>query len=323
MRSKIFFSVFFVLSVLSGFSSTWAAKYSGEFLSLGVGGKALAMGGAFVSLADDGFASYWNPAGLVQLSQKELTLMHAETFGSLVNHDFIGYVIPLKKKEKKSALALSLLGLSGGGIKITELENPKEPLGPANRPRVKKEESHGDYVLFFSYAQEVKKKFSLGGNVKIIYRHLALNSAFGFGLDWGILARIHKNFSFGLNLMDAFTTTLFYDTGTKESIYPTLKVGFNFHKETGDFKIVLSSDADLRIEGRKYASQLWVEEKSLDTHFGGELSYQNRLFGRMGIDQGNFTAGAGLLIKKFMVDFAFLNHKDLDNSYQFSLGVRF
>lgn len=322
MKSKIFFSVFFVLSVLSGFSSTWAAKYSGEFLSLGVGGKALAMGGAFVSVADDGFASYWNPAGLVQLSQKELTLMHAETFGSLVNHDFIGYALPLQKKEKRSALAISLLGLSGGGIKITELEGPGDP-GPANRPRVKKEESHGDYVLFFSYAQEVKKKFSLGGNIKVIYRNLAENSAFGFGLDWGILTRFHKNFSFGLNLMDAFTTTLFYDTGTKESIYPTLKTGFNFHKEIRDFKIVLSFDSDLRFEGRKNSSQLWTGDNSLDTHWGGELSYQNKLFGRIGADQGNFTFGAGLLIKKFMVDFAFLNQKDLDNSYRFSLGVRF
>jgi len=323
MKSKVFISLFLLLLVLSGFSSTHAAKYSGEFLALGVGGKALGMGGAFVSIADDGFAPYWNPAGLVQLSQKELTLMHAETFGSLLNHDFIGYVIPLKKKEKRSALALSLFGLSGGGIKITELEDPTKPIGPSNRPRVKKEESHGDYVLFFSYAQEINKKLSLGGNVKVIYRNLALNSAFGFGFDWGVLVRIHKNFSGGLNLMDAFTTTIFYDTGTKESIYPTLKTGFNFHKDISDFKIVLSFDSDLRIEGRKYASQFWMGENSLDTHWGGELSYQNRLFGRVGVDQGNFTAGAGLLIKKLMVDFAFLNQKDLDNTYRFSLGVRF
>jgi hypothetical protein len=323
MKGRVFFCLFFVLLILFGLSLAQAAKYSGEFLTLGVGGKALGMGGAFVSLADDGFAPYWNPAGLVQLSQKELTLMHAETFGSLLNHDFIGYVLPLKKRERRSALALSLLGLSGGGIKITELEDPTKPIGPSNRPRVKKEESHGDYVLFFSYAQEINKKLSLGGNAKIIYRNLALNSAFGFGFDWGVLVRIHKNFSGGLNLMDAFTTTLFYDTGTKESIYPALKTGFNFHKDISDFKIVLSFDSDLRIEGRKYASQFWMGESSLDTHCGGELSYQNRLFGRVGVDQGNFTAGAGLLVKKLMVDFAFLNQKDLDNTYRFSLGVRF
>ena len=34
------------------------------FLKIGVGAKAMGMGGAFVSLADDGTAPYWNPAGL-------------------------------------------------------------------------------------------------------------------------------------------------------------------------------------------------------------------------------------------------------------------
>ena len=37
--------------------------HAAEFLSHGVGARALGMGGAFVAVADDATATYWNPAG--------------------------------------------------------------------------------------------------------------------------------------------------------------------------------------------------------------------------------------------------------------------
>ena len=44
-----------------------------EFLSYGAGARSLAMGGAFVSIADDATATYWNPAGMSQITRKEIT----------------------------------------------------------------------------------------------------------------------------------------------------------------------------------------------------------------------------------------------------------
>jgi hypothetical protein len=37
-----------------------------QFLKIGVGRRASAMGDAFVAISDDASALYWNPAGLVQ-----------------------------------------------------------------------------------------------------------------------------------------------------------------------------------------------------------------------------------------------------------------
>ena len=101
---------------------TQGAKYSGEFLSLGVGARALGLGGAFVGVADDVTASFWNPAGLAQLNRKELSLMHAETFGSFLNQDFVAFALPLREQNRMSTLAFSLQRLGGGGVKITDLE---------------------------------------------------------------------------------------------------------------------------------------------------------------------------------------------------------
>src|SRR5438132_5016171 len=52
----------------------------GEFLSFGAGARSLAMGSAFVGVADDASATYWNPAGLSQITRKEITLMKSPLF---------------------------------------------------------------------------------------------------------------------------------------------------------------------------------------------------------------------------------------------------
>ena len=78
------------LCLISG--NSWSAKYAGDAFSLGVGGRGLALGGAVVAGPFDGTAPYWNPAGMNQLEGRIITAMHAETFGSLLNHDFVSYV---------------------------------------------------------------------------------------------------------------------------------------------------------------------------------------------------------------------------------------
>ena len=55
-----------------------AENYTGDFLTNGVGGRALGLGGAYVSIADDTTAAYWNPAGIASVTDKyQLCLMHA------------------------------------------------------------------------------------------------------------------------------------------------------------------------------------------------------------------------------------------------------
>ena len=55
--------------------------YAGDFLTLGVGARPLSMGGSFAAIADDSTATYWNPAGLGQLTHPELTFMQASING--------------------------------------------------------------------------------------------------------------------------------------------------------------------------------------------------------------------------------------------------
>ena len=73
--------IILVLCALSAFcGSASALTIGGEpgyFMGMGAGARALAMGGAFTSIADDVSAGYWNAAGLAFLKGGELTAMHA------------------------------------------------------------------------------------------------------------------------------------------------------------------------------------------------------------------------------------------------------
>jgi long-chain fatty acid transport protein len=64
-----FFKVFVVLGLVLGLST---GLYPNGLNLNGSGSKAIAMGGAFVGLADDYSAIYWNPAGLTQIKEPQL-----------------------------------------------------------------------------------------------------------------------------------------------------------------------------------------------------------------------------------------------------------
>ena len=53
-------------------------ELNGSDLGLGVGARAMSMGGAFSALADDASALYWNPAGMTNMKNGE-EMFHVDT----------------------------------------------------------------------------------------------------------------------------------------------------------------------------------------------------------------------------------------------------
>jgi hypothetical protein len=71
---------------------------AGAFLKDGTSARAIALGGAYVSLADDSGAAYWNPAGLMQIPRIEATAIHSQPFGELedISYNVINYTQRLR-----------------------------------------------------------------------------------------------------------------------------------------------------------------------------------------------------------------------------------
>lgn len=307
-----------------------ADKYAGEFLKLGVGARALGMGGAFVAIADDASAAYWNPAGIGRLEHAELLFMHAEQFDSQVNHDYIGFVQPLGSRSGAS-VGVGLIRMSIDDILVTkdayEDLNDNGQWDPGEPILTERFESDSDteYGLLLSYAQPVADRLSLGGNFKLLRQGLLDNTSFGIGLDLGMLYDLRENMTLGMRVADATTTRISWDTGHRESISPTVALGVQWTQRLDAIRGAVTAAGDLTrsFDGRDEASQIG---NGADLQGGLEYWYDRKVAARVGSDAGRFTAGAGLRIDGILeglgIDYAFLAHDELGDTHRVSASVR-
>lgn len=290
-----------------------AAKYAGDPFQLGVGARALGMGSAYTAAADDVSAGFWNPAGLSRVSNRQVIFMHSETFGSLLNHDYLAFASPFRSGPGSAVGAISFTRLGGGGIKVTEWDYSE------SRPVVVKESGHADYQLIISYAPAMTSRLKLGGSAKLLYREIVDNSAYGIGADFGAQFDLGHRLVAALMVRDATTTLLSYDTGTKESIYPTVIPALSGARSIGDFDMIAAMGAELKFENYREAAQFWSGSISADTHFGLEIGFRNVAFGRIGSDIGNLTLGGGISVSSVKFDLAYERRADIDDSFRVSL----
>ena len=293
-----------------------ATRYAGEPFSLGIGARPLGRGGAYVAAFGDASSVFWNPAALVDPSAAQLVVMHAETFGALLNHDVVGFVWP-GRENSRFAFGAMFYYLGGGGIAITDFDTL------AQRPYVLETRGHGDYMLGTSVACRAGDNWSWGVTGKFILRDIAAETAYGIGLDAGARWQPLGWAAVGMKIADVTGTYLAYNTGTTETIVPHVNWGGQADYVRKDWTLTGAAEAETFFENRRIGSQYWAGSVSVDTHFGLEVGYRRLVFGRIGADVGRFTAGLGARLWRWDLDLAFLNHEELDNSYRISLGYRF
>ena len=328
--------------------STFAQKriYVNEYLNIGVGARGLAMANAQSASSGDVTSAYWNPAGLMNLkSDYQAGLMHAEYFSGNAKYDYGAVAMPLK--DKKHVVAFSVLRFA-----IDDIPNTidyVQPDGSFDETKLKSMTA-GDYAFILSYARALtifKNKpeiqTTVGGNAKIIYRHLgSMANAWGLGIDVGVQAR-YKDWRFGITGKDITTTytawsfnlserdkEVFEQTGNEipiksyEVMLPRLNIGAAryFLPSDNKFQFLAELDLDITTDGKRN-TLISSKALSLDPHLGLAASYKNMLFLRGGV--GNFqsvlddadttnqskvvlfspSVGLGFKFKGFMVDYAF------------------
>jgi hypothetical protein len=309
-------------------AGTGVAKYAGEFISLGVGGRALGLGGAYVALANDVTAGYWNPAGLARISYPQITLMHDERFGNLVNYDYGAVAMPL---GPRSSIGVSLFRLGVDDIPDTRNAgvdiNGNLTYDPAQFSRVDPNKvtyfNAADWALYVTYARRYSDDFAYGANIKLIRRELGDHSATGIGVDFGLWYTPFDNLLLGANLQDVTTTFLAWDTGTNELISPTMKVGTAYLIDALGGRFAPAVDFDIRFENRRSASMAHLGPVSMDLHTGLEFQFKDLIALRVGYsDIKQLTLGAGVHLPKLNIDYSFMKfdqNDQLGNTHRISM----
>src|SRR4051794_2371080 len=104
-RLRPYLTTLFFVASLHIFGQT-LRKYSNEFMNIGVDAAALGMSSAVTSHTADVNSGYWNPAGLLNLEDNQLALMHSSYFANIANYDYAAFAMPL---DDRSAMGISLI----------------------------------------------------------------------------------------------------------------------------------------------------------------------------------------------------------------------
>ena len=260
-----------------------------------VGARPAALGQAFVAVADDGQAAYWNPAGLPALRSQEIHTSTANLFGAGLNSNYLSYALPLTDRYAAGVDWLHL------GFDDGELSLAQNRIGFASGLRLSQRLAVGASAKWF--------------NVDAGLEGLAAPEGFssegtGWGFDIGLLAELRPGFKVGIVAQDLGDTQIEYANGIDRTIHPAnWRLGAAWRPNSA---LLLSGGADEA------------------AHLGAEYRLHPALTLRGGLQRDleeapgtAYAFGAGVHYRFVQVDYAYTAAPGLDGTHRFSLGLAF
>ena len=282
--------------------------YALPFLKIGVSARATGMGGAFTSICDDATATFWNPAGMVDVTRTTVSLNHT-WWPADISLDYATAVFTLPFVPGSFGVSSRALTLDPQVERTIFLPEGTGQFFDA-----------GDMSFGVSYAKFFTDKFSSGGTVHFIHSGLADKSVNVFAVDFGLVYRIGL---WGMRLgmmIQSLGAKVDYDD--RASKMPTMfKVGMaatpyqqGVNSLRGVFEFSHPSDNQERI------------------NIGTEYSFNQFFFLRSGYnfnaDAEGLAAGFGLKIdtsqtSDLLVDYSWVDLSALGGTHRISMAFSY
>ncbi|MEZ4700400.1 MAG: PorV/PorQ family protein [Rhodothermales bacterium] len=319
------------------------AKYGADFLSGGVGGRALGMGAVHVGIVRDVSAVYWNPAGLDGLAYPEVAYMHAERFAGIVSFDYAGAALPV---SAQSTVGITIIRSGVDDIPNTLNAWDAERNQPKPNPENYIERfSAVDNAIMLSYARRLREGLTVGATGKLIRRKIGdFADAWGYSFDLGA-QYIRDRVFLGVNLQDISTMLQSWSVNKAELaaledfgqeipnggtvlVLPVLRLGAGYVAPLRSSSLTLAFDMDVAFDGQQ-AYVLNAGDMSFHPRVGAEYLFKNVVALRAGISRMlvsdtvggiNLTpnVGAGLRLNQFNIDYGFGDFAGLTADLGFS-----
>ena len=282
----------------------------GQSLKIGVGARAAAMGDAYVAIADDATAVYWNPAGIARLSGQTITLNHT-AWPAEILFDQAAYVFGIKWIPGMFGVNVRALTMSRDKVRTTYLPDGTGETFDA-----------GEWAYGLSYARSLTDKFSAGLSVNYVQTGLddvtGKSTTFDFGTlyDIGVLGA-----KIGMSIQNIGSDMTFIDESVKMPVF--FRVG-------GSFSMLQQGESRLLAA----AEFTHPPDNSEKLNLGAEYSFRDYLFLRggykMNYDTEGLTAGFGVkfpltLVKSSVarLDYAYSDLKYLSAAHRVSVNIGF
>jgi hypothetical protein len=340
MKKFLLFSfILFALLQSEGFNQiTKTGTTAAKFLSIGIGPRANAIGGAFTSIANDASALYWNPAGAASLDQYEAMFTHTSLFNDLdISLNYAAIVVPTE-------------GWGNFGVSVTSLDYGMMDVTTEYYPEGTGEKfSASSYAFALSYARNVTEDFTAGITIKYIRELIFNSSADGIAFDVGTIfntpfygvkfSSIISNYGPKLQ-MSGEDLLVRHDAdpnsnGNNETVdayYKTDKFELPLKLQIGlskDFQFLENQRLTIAVDATH------SNDNAEYINVGGELAlFDDLLYLRGGYkalfledSQEGLTLGVGinygLEVIYFGFDYAFQEYEYLGNTHSFGVRLRF
>jgi len=312
--------------------NAFASEAGAIFLTIYPGARPNGMGAAFVGLADDALATYYNQGGMAFINSTDFSLMHANWLPGLYEdmyYDIVSFVNPVKG-----------WGTVGGNIiylTTGETEAVDEQGVTVGKFRT------FDISFSLSYATKMSEFLGLGVGAKFIYSFLAppeivervLHMRGGTGMSWAIdIGTLYhtplKGLNLGAALQNIGPSIQYASSGEKDPLPRTLRLGVAYKLFDSEIN-KLTFLADLTKVVVDWSGNLKEENKDTWKSSGMEYTYYNLLTGRIGYfsdlagSRVGLTYGGGIEFKNLRFDIGVDDklYEFKTSNYRFSLTYSF
>ena len=291
-------------------ADTGDGGYAGTFQQLGLGARALGMGGAFVGVADDATAGFWNPAGLVQIQMRTFGVF----FRKMTLDRRVSYITYSQSIRNEAAISI---GWTNAGV--------KDVVGRNENGEITEEIKNYENAVELFFARKILNELSVGVRIGYIQHNLANISAYGVGFGFSAFGKPIQKLRLGAaveNLGMKYSWTSgdywkrFGEQGSSSKDEFPINIRFGASYLLLEDRILLCSEIDKN------------EKQKEKIHLGIEGWILENLAGRAGYDKGSLTLGMGLRHKTGSTilgfDYAFVSSQvDDDPDHLISLQLEF
>lgn len=340
MKKFLLFSfILFALLQSEGFNQiTKTGTTAAKFLSIGIGPRANAMGGAFTSIVNDASALYWNPAGAASLDQYEAMFTHTSLFKDLdISLNYAAIVVPTE-------------GWGNFGVSVTSLDYGMMDVTTEYYPEGTGEKfSASSYAFALSYARNVTEDFTAGITIKYIRELIYNSSADGIAFDIGTIfntpfygikfSSIISNYGPKLQMSGEDLLVRHDADPNNNGNNETVDAYYKTDKFELPLKLQIGLSKEIQfLENQKLTIAVDATHSNDNAEYinvGGELSlFDDLLYLRGGYkalfledSQEGLTLGVGinygLEVIYFGFDYAFQEYEFLGSTHSFGVRLRF
>lgn len=280
----------------------------GQFLKIGVGARAVAMGSSFVSVADDATAVYWNPAGVARIQKSVISVNHTAWLAD-INFTQAAYIFHF--------------GFLPGsfGISARSLYMASQPVTTVYRPDGEGTEyDAGDLAVGLTYARSLTDKFSAGLTGNFVQETLATYKASAMVFDFGTLYNTgYRSLKIGMAIQNIGSDMTFLSTAVKMPTVFRVGMSMNLY-ESANHLLLTSGDFCHPPDNHERAS--WGIEYGFKEFFFLRGGYQYKY------DLESYSAGLGFKVATSLnsearVDYAYTNMREMPAVHRISADFRF